>query len=98
MLGFNLLDQVGTSILIELVALSIQLFLHTLEFVVLALQFILLGLKLLAQSFEIAASFITAENCLFNVNGSHLCTRAYRGGRNRWTGGRASRARGRYDR
>src|SRR5581483_1990140 len=73
LLGLDLLHQVIARIVVQLVALSIELFLERFDLIVLALQLSLLGFQLLAEGFEVAAAFIGGEDRLLDVDGSDLC-------------------------
>ena len=56
LLGLNLLDESGLGLLVELVALGLQLFLQTFKLLILGLEFVLLGLQFLGQGIGVTAA------------------------------------------
>ena len=72
LLGLDLVDQLLTRLVVQLVLLRVELLLETVDFVVQALQLGLLGFKLLAEGFEIALPFVRRGNRLFNGQSADL--------------------------
>src|SRR6201993_5057130 len=72
LLGLDLLHEIGAGVLVQLVALRVQLFLEAFDFVVLTLQLILLRFQFLAEGFKIAPAFISGEDRLLHADGANL--------------------------
>src|SRR5579864_2761912 len=83
LLGLDLFLQVAGGVLVQLVALRVELLLQRLKLVVLTLQLSLLGLKLLLQSLNFFLAFVAAEDRFLDVDGSDLGGTSGPGGRGR---------------
>jgi AcrR family transcriptional regulator len=67
---FNLPGQVALGIFIHARALGAELFLESIDGIVLSFEVVALRLELLAESFEVALAFVAAEDGVFNIDGA----------------------------
>src|SRR5690242_3128987 len=68
LLGLDVLDHVGAGVLVELIALRLQLLLEVFDFLVKSVQVVLLGLKFFLQSTKVALSLVGGHDRALNVD------------------------------